>query len=117
MVFIKKNLKYIFIFFFSLICMGVLLTCFDGDVLWNYGFSYAISRGEIPYVDFNMILTPFYSFLMSIGLLFHQNILVFYIENALLIVLLFYLLFQLFRERAWFFLVLLIFPIPAVIII
>jgi len=115
MSFVKKNFKYVFIFFFSLLCMGILLTCFDGDVLWNYGFSYAISRGEVPYMDFNMILTPFYSFLMSIGLLFHQNILVFYIENSLLIVLLFYLLFQLFQKKAWLFLVLLIFPIPAVV--
>ena len=113
---LSKNAKYIFIFLFSFLCMSFFLAYFDGDVLWNYGFSYAISRGEIPYVDFNMILTPFYPFLMSI--LFHvfgNHILVFYIENSFIITILFYLLFQLYGQKAWLFLLLLVFPIPAIV--
>ena len=111
----KSKLKYVFIFAFSLICMSFLLTAFDLDVIWNYGFSYGIARGEIPYKDFNMILTPCYPFLMSVPLLLNKNILVFYITNSLLITFLFYLLFQMYKEKAWIFLILLLFPLPAII--
>ena len=66
MEFIKHNFKYIFIFVFTLI--GMISTSFSLDGLWNYGFSYAINLGEIPYNDFNMVVTPLYSFLFSFGL-------------------------------------------------
>ena len=111
----KSKIKYIFIFIFSLVCMSFLLTAFDLDVIWNYGFSYGISRGEIPYKDFNMVLTPFYSFLMSIPLLINKNIILFYISNSLLITGLFYLLFKMYKEKTWIFLILLLFPLPAII--
>lgn len=91
------------------------MTYVDGDVLWNYGFSYAIGNGEIPYVDFNMILPPFYPMLMSLGLIINQNIIVFYLENSLMITIMFYFLFKMFKEKAWLFLLFLIFPIPAVV--
>lgn len=111
----KKYIKYIFIFIFSFVCMSFLLTSFDMDTIWNYGFSYAISIGEIPYKDFNMVLTPLYSFLMSIPLLISKNIIMFYIANSLLITGIFYLLFKLIGKRAWIFLILLLFPVPAII--
>lgn len=95
--------------------MSVFMTYVDGDVLWNYGFSYAIGNGEIPYVDFNMILPPFYPMLMSLGLIINQNIIVFYLENSLMITIMFYFLFKMFKEKAWLFLLFLIFPIPAVV--
>lgn len=113
--FILDKFKYAFIFLFSFLVMSILMTYFDGDVLWNYGFSYAISQGEVPYRDFNMILTPLYPFLMSIGLLFNSNILVFYIENSLLIALMFYFLFKMYKDKAWLFLLFLVFPIPVVV--
>lgn len=111
----KKYLKYIFIFIFSFSCMAFFLAYFDMDVTWNYGFSYAISIGEIPYKDFNMVLTPFYSFLMSIPLLISKNFIFFYISNSLLITAIFYLLFRLIGKKAWLFLIPLVFPIPAII--
>lgn len=40
------------------------------DEIWNYGFSHSLYSGLVPYKDFNMVITPFYPFLMSIGLLF-----------------------------------------------
>lgn len=107
--------KYIFIFVFAFVTMSIFMTYVDGDVLWNYGFSYAISRGEIPYVDFNMILPPTYAFLMSIGLLFDSNILIFYLENSLLITFIFYFLFKMYDNKGWLFLLFLIFPIPVVV--
>lgn len=107
--------KYIFIFLFSFLAMSIFMTYVDGDVLWNYGFSYAISLGEIPYVDFNMIIPPIYPLLMSLGLIINNNILVFYIENSLLITIMFYFLFKMYKEKAYLFLLFLIFPIPAVV--
>lgn len=115
MQFLKKNFKYIFIFLFSFFCMSFFLTFFDGDVLWNYGFSYAISRNEIPYLNFNMILTPLYSILMSFILRINTNIILFYIENSVIITLIFFLLFKMIDYKAWLFLILLVFPIPALI--
>ena len=115
MKFFKSNFKYIFIFLFSFFSMSFLLTYFDGDVLWNYGFAYAISQGEIPYLDFNMILTPFYPMIMSLILRLNSNIFFFYLENCFLITAIFSLLFKKFNSKAWLFLVFLIFPIPAVI--
>lgn len=112
---ILDNSKYIFIFFFSFAVMSIFMTYTDGDVLWNYGFSYAISNGQIPYLDFNMILPPFYSMFMSLGLFLSRNILVFYIENSLLITVMFYFLFKMYKEKAWLFLLFLVFPIPAVV--
>jgi len=111
----QKRFKYIFIFMFVLVSSSFLLTFFDGDVLWNYGFSYAISRGSIPYRDFNMVLTPFYPFLMSSFLLISKNILWFYLGNAFFVCCLFKILFGMFKEKAWIFLIFLVFPIPAVV--
>ena len=107
--------KYVFIFVFSFLAMSIFMTYVDGDVLWNYGFSYAISNGQIPYNDFNMILPPFYSMIMSIGLIINDNILIYYLENSLLITIMFYFLFKMYKEKAWLFLLFLIFPIPAVV--
>ena len=115
MKFLKNNFKYIFIFFFAFFSMSFFLTYFDGDVLWNYGFSYAISRGEVPYLDFNMILTPLYPMIMSLILRLNTNIIFFYLENALLVTLIFYFLFKMFNYKAWFFLIFLVFPIPALV--
>ena len=114
--FLKQNGKYVFIFFFSFACMSFLLAAFDGDVLWNYGFSYAISKGEVPYRDFNMIVTPFYPMFMALFLKgISHNILVFYIINSLLITYMFSYLFKMYQEKAWLLLILLAFPIPVVI--
>ena len=65
---IKDIFKYILIFLFSFFSMSFFFSFIDGDVLWNYGFSYAISRGEVPYLDFNMIITPIYPMINSLFL-------------------------------------------------
>ena len=79
----KKNIlniiKYIilFIIFFSFF---LFFSSGDADVIWNYGFSHAIRIGEIPYKDFNMIITPLYPVIMSIGLFIKDSWLIFLIE-------------------------------------
>ena len=107
-------LKYVFLFFFFLCALLFGFTLNRGDTFANYGFSYAISMGEIPYKDFNMVITPFSPFLYSIGLLFNKSILTFYIEQAILLVFLFFILEKFLNKKVWLFLLvlLMIFPIP-----
>ena len=58
----KSIIKYILIFLFVFLGASFFFSVVGGDVLWNYGFCYALSMGEIPYLDFNMIITPFFPF-------------------------------------------------------
>ena len=113
---IKNNKKlvlyYLFIFVFSL---GVLLLFGSyintWDAIWNYGFSYSIAKGQIPYRDFTMIIPPLYNFIMSIGLvLFSHDNIVFLIEQSLLVTMAFCLIYKMYSERAWLFIVALSFP-------
>ena len=71
---------------FNLICNEVTL-----DEIWNYGFSYNIANGLIPYKDFNMIITPFFSILGSIFMLiFGKNLLIYNIFNAIICVIIYF---------------------------
>ena len=36
------------------------------DELYNYGFSYNIINGLVPYKDFNMIIPPLFSYLYAL---------------------------------------------------
>lgn len=111
-----SQLKYLLIFLFSFFSMSFFFSYIDGDVLWNYGFSYAISRGETPYVDFNMIITPVYPIINSLFFkIFSNNILTFYIVNSCLISIMFYFLFKMFDYRAWILFIFLFFPLPVVV--
>lgn len=97
-----NNYLYGIIFIFSFLCLTIF--CFPnlyGDPLANYGFSYAILRGEIPYLDFNIISTPLYSYMMAFGLIFWNNITMFLIEQAFLITILFYFLKESYGKRAF----------------
>lgn len=102
-----KWIKYISLtifFFFSLV---FTFSLFRGDTFANYGFSYAISLGEIPYKDFNMVITPFSPLLYSIGLFFHKSILMYYFEQSLLLTLLFVVMKKMLENRVYLFFTLL----------
>ena len=82
---LKKISKFLLIFFIILI-FNLIFSPINGDEVWNYGFANNLYQGLIPYKDFNMVLTPFYPFLMSIPFyVFGSNMLIFHITNALLI--------------------------------
>ena len=66
-------MKYVLIFIFVFFSMSFFFTYIDGDVLWNYGFSYAISRGEVAYLDFDMVLTPFYPIINALFFIIHRH--------------------------------------------
>lgn len=48
------------------------------DGVWNYGFGYYVSKGLIPYVDFNMIIPPLWPLLLSLPIGFIGNTLITY---------------------------------------
>lgn len=112
---IKKYYKKIIlgIFLFNVFLVwNLILYPVNLDEVWNYGFSHNIYSLLIPYKDFNMVITPFYPFLMSLGFhLFGSSMLVFHIEQALISVVFCFILFALLKEKAWFIIPLLFVPI------
>lgn len=106
----KKVFKYGFVYFFSLFILIFFSSINSYDSIWNYGFSYALSKFQIPFVEINMITPGFYNFVMAFGLLFCHNNLVYLLEQALLIALTFYFLEKIFRKNAWLFLFFMCFP-------
>ena len=90
----NKYIKYIYliVLFIFIILFNLLFVPNNLDEIWNYGFSYAIRIGEIPYKDFNMVITPLYSFIMTIPLLINNSYLSFIIFHSLIVCIEFYLL-------------------------
>lgn len=99
-----------FIFFFLLFSV-IASDLFSYDFIWNYGFGHAIRRGEIPYLDFNMISTPLYSFLAAIVLMIWDNSLMFLIFQASLCTVLVFLLFKYAGRKAWLLILIMAFPL------
>lgn len=94
--------RYLFIFIFIfLIYEFVAYGITYGDPLANYGFSYAIKNGQIPYLEFNTISTPLYAFIMSIGLHFYDSYLMFIIEQSLLVTIMFYFLYKIIDKKSY----------------
>ena len=108
----KKWSTILFLFFFIII-FNLQFIPNNLDEIWNYGFSYAIRLGEIPYKDFNMVLPPLYSYIMAIPLLVANNYLSFVIFHSIIMTGEFYLLYKLFDKKAYlvFLLSLILFPL------
>jgi len=71
---------------FNLLCNGM-----ERDEIWNYGFSYNIATGLIPYKDFNMVITPLFPMIGSLFIyIFGKNILIYYIFNSIICTIIFY---------------------------
>lgn len=100
--FLKDNFKYVIVFLLVIAIYEVFGFGINyGDPLSNYGFSYAIAKGQIPYLDFNTISTPLYAFYGAIGLLFWNNYLMFIIEHALLVTITFFFLYKLYGKKSY----------------
>lgn len=108
--FIRENIKYVFVFLVALVALTFFsnLNCYDAA--WNYGFSYAFSKGEIPFKDFNMITPGLYNFVMSLGLHISHNNLMFLIEQSLLITLTFSIVYKMYGKKSFLFLFFMAFP-------
>ena len=113
---IRNNAKYIFFFCFFFFSLVFFYNLIRGDSYVNYGFSYAISRGEIPYVDFNLVILPFAPFLYSIFLYIEPSILTFYLEQALLLTIFFFFLFKVIKNNTWLYFIILCIPYPVAMV-
>lgn len=106
-----KILIFYIVLFFVFVVWG-LIQPLNLDEVWNYGFAHNIYSGLIPYKDFNMVLTPFFSFIMSLGFhIFGSNILVLHIENAIMLVIMTYLLKKLIGKNYILVILFLVFPL------
>ena len=79
---LKKLLLFLglVIFFFVTNYFSVI----NDDLVWNFGFCSNFADGMTMYKDYNMVITPFYPFLIgSLMKIFGNNMLVFYILNAI----------------------------------
>lgn len=106
----KNVVRYVFVFLFALGILIFFSSINTYDAIWNYGFSYALSKFQTPFVEINMITPGFYPMIMSLGMFLCHNNLVFLIEQALFFTFAFYLLYQLFQKKAWMFLFFMCFP-------
>lgn len=107
---IYKYLLFIFLFIFFLV-FNLAVSQLTLDEIWSYGFSYNIVNGLIPYKDFNMVITPFYSILMAIPMYINNNLLVFHIENTIIITLFVFITYKLIKEKVFLILPILVFPL------
>lgn len=107
-----KSLILIIFLFLLFLLFNLTLLPTNLDEIWNYGFSHNLYSGLIPYKDFNMVITPLYPFIMSLGFyIFGSSMLVFHIEHAIILICLCVLLFLLIDKKAWFIVALMLFPV------
>lgn len=112
MKFIKNNFNYIFLFFFYFFCLTLFYNAFMGDSIANLGFSYAISKGEIPYKDFNMIIPIFSPLFYFLSLLIFKSSISFYLLQALLLTILSKILYSLLKSKSYIYLPILFMGFP-----
>ena len=80
----KKNVIIYLLFFLSFLFVSVIKNAIEFDTIWEYGFSYQISLGFLPYKDINMIVGPLYNLLFAIPIyLFGNYLFVFEISHCL----------------------------------
>ncbi|MBQ3307396.1 MAG: hypothetical protein IJG68_04295 [Bacilli bacterium] len=108
----KKNVLLYILFFVATLFWCLFIRLLNLDEVWNYGFSHNLYMGLIPYKDFNMVVTPLFPFMMSLGFyLFGSNILIFHIENAIIMTILLWMMIKLLGEKAWLVMLFLFVPI------
>ena len=98
----KKNIIYFILLFLFFLFWNLFINVIQNDEIWNYGFAHNIYKGLIPYRDFNMVITPFYPFFMS--LIFHifgSSLLLFHIENAFILTILSFIIYDLIKEKIY----------------
>ena len=105
-----KYLIFILIFIFVLV-FNLVISQLGMDEIWNYGFSYNIANGLIPYKDFNMVITPFYPMFMALFMIISKSLILFHMINSLIITILVFIIHKLTKEKVYIVIPLLIFPL------
>ena len=108
----KSLIKYGLIFIYCFFALAFFYTVLRGDLYVNYGFSYAIRMGEVPYVDFNLVILPFAPVLYSLFLMLSKSIIFYYLGQAFLLTLFSYFIFKILKNKAWIYFVILSLPFP-----
>ena len=89
---------------------------FFGDSIANFGFSYAMRIGEIPYKDFNMVIPPFSPFIYMVPLFFYNSSITYYITHALLLLALFIIIEKELKDKVYIFYMIICFGYPLALI-
>lgn len=111
-----KLLLFLLFVFLYILFFNLLLVPITFDEIWNYGFAYDISLGLIPYLDFNMVITPLYPALVAFFfLIFGHNMLALYIANSLFLTIGIYFIFKLLGKKGLLMFVFLFAPMPIII--
>ena len=80
-----RSIFFFIVCFFLLMIFSSFAFNLSGDTIWNFGFSYNMTRGLIPYVDFNMVIGPLYNLFIAFFLkLFGNYLIVFNVINSLM---------------------------------
>lgn len=110
----NKVVKIIFLIVMVAVTVGYLyfIRPLVDDELFNYGFSYSILNGLVPYKDFNMIITPLFNYLLAFILaIMGKKLIVYHLVIALIIVGVFSISYKLIGKGAFvLYLLMLIFP-------
>lgn len=81
----QKNVIIYLITIILLMFISYFLADFTIDDVWNYGFSYNIKNGQVPYKDFNMILGPFYNFIIAKLMIFNNSLISYHLANSIIL--------------------------------
>ena len=107
-----KYLKYVIIFIVFFYVLLIPYNMYFGDTIVNYGFSYALSIGEIPYKDFNLIIPLFSPFIYSIVLLVNKSIISVFLLQSLFLTMLFNLMEKKLNNKIYLLFLLILFNYP-----
>lgn len=79
-----KNIFMYLCFFLLFLIVNFFISPLYCDEVWNFGFSYNIYNGLVPYRDFNVIVTPFYFILNAfVFKIFSPNVFVMHVISAI----------------------------------
>lgn len=82
----KKRTIYFILFFIVSFGYSFFFSKVYNDEIWNYGFSYNIASGLIPYRDFGMLQTPLYFYFASFFIkIFGNYLFSFHIFNSFIL--------------------------------
>ena len=88
--------------FFIVMIFSLFINQVTFDEVWNYGFSYNISKGMIPYKDFSMVLTPFSMLMGSIFInIFGKHLISVCILNSLIVTGSFFLIYKILGRKGF----------------
>ena len=107
-----KYLKYVIIFLLFFYILIIPYNMYFEDTIVNYGFSYALSIGEIPYNDFNLIIPLFSPFIYSLVLLINKSIVSVFLLQSLFLTILYSLLEKKLKNKIYLLFLLILFNYP-----